>query len=91
VITFSSLAGGKWEHALRGEGLRGASTHFIQTFKKRVFSAEIWAKIFLKMRIFFWKKAVKLSQRQGIRPKNSHWPPAAENFVLSLIDINLSK
>jgi len=32
--------GGKWGHALRGVGLGGELTNFIQTFKKRV-SAEI--------------------------------------------------
>jgi len=54
VITLSSVAGGKWTHEPLGEGLGGASIHFIQTFKK-VFLAEIWAKIFLKM-LIFWKK-----------------------------------
>jgi len=37
VITLSSVAEGKWRHTPRGEGLGGASTHCIQTFKKRVF------------------------------------------------------
>jgi len=41
VITFGSVTGGKWGHAPRGEGLKGASTHFIQTFKKTRFSAEV--------------------------------------------------
>jgi len=29
---------GKWGHVPRGAGLGGVSTHFIQTFKKRVFT-----------------------------------------------------
>jgi len=37
VITFSSAAGSKCGHAPLRAGLEGASTHFIQTFKKRVF------------------------------------------------------
>jgi len=66
VITLSSVAGANWGHAPRGEGLGGASTHFIQTFKRSV-SAEIWAKIFLKMHTFS-KKAVKSPQSQEISP-----------------------
>jgi len=41
------------------------------------FSAEIWTKICLKMRIFL-KKAVKSPQRQEICPKTPRWPPALE-------------
>jgi len=42
VITRSEAqVGGKWGHAPRGEGLGGALTHFIQTFKKTSFSADI--------------------------------------------------
>jgi len=41
-------------------GLGGASAHFIQTFKKMRFSAEIWAKICLKMRNFL-KKSCKIT------------------------------
>jgi len=37
VITLSSVAWGNWGHTPRGAGLGSASTHFIQTFKKRVF------------------------------------------------------
>jgi len=44
VITLSSVAGGKWGHALREEGLGSASTHFIQTFKKRVFQQKFGPK-----------------------------------------------
>jgi len=44
VITLSSIAGGKWGHAPRGAGLGGSSTHFIQTFKERVFQQKFWPK-----------------------------------------------
>jgi len=44
MITLSSVAEGKWGHAPRGEGLEGASTHFIQTFKKRVFQQKFGPK-----------------------------------------------
>jgi len=37
----SIVAGGKWRHSPQGAGLGGASTHFIQTFKKRIFQAKI--------------------------------------------------
>jgi len=33
----SSIPGDKWGHMPQGKGLGGASTHFIQAFKKRVF------------------------------------------------------
>jgi len=96
VITLSIVAGGKWGHAPRGEGLGGVSTHFIQHLKSH-FSAEIWAKILLKIRIIL-KKAVKSPQRQGIRPQksplaSSGWGlrPQTPALLLSLIDINLSK
>jgi len=41
VITFIDASREEWEHALRSVGLGGASTHIIQTFKNKVFSAEI--------------------------------------------------
>jgi len=41
VITLSSVEGGKWGHEPRGAGLGGASTHFIQVFKKCVFSRNL--------------------------------------------------
>jgi len=43
VITLSGAArGSKWRHAPRSaSGFEGASTHFIQTFKKRVFSKNL--------------------------------------------------
>jgi len=65
---------------------------------KACFSAEIWAKIFLKMRIFYGKKTVKSFQRQGICPQksllaSSGWGlrPQTPALLLSLTDVNLSK
>jgi len=44
VITLSSAAGSMWEHAPQREGLGGASTHFIQRFKKREFQQKFGPK-----------------------------------------------
>jgi len=44
VITLSSVARGKWGHAPLVAGLGGASTHFIQTFKIRVFQQKFGPK-----------------------------------------------
>jgi len=77
VITISSIAGSNWGQAPRGAGLGGASTHFIQTFKKRVFQQKCGPTMLKNA--YFWKKnkIEKLPQRQGIRPKNPRWLPAA--------------
>jgi len=49
------VAGGKWGHTPRGAGLGGASTHFIRTFKKCVFSRNLGQNM-LKNAYFFEKK-----------------------------------
>jgi len=54
VITISSVAGG----TRSGEKALEAHQHTLFKHLKTCSSAEIWAKIILKMRIF-WKKAVK--------------------------------
>jgi len=95
VITLSSVAAGKWGHALRREGLGGASTHFTQTSKNELFSRNLGQNI--PKNAYFWKKALKLPQRQGILPPKSllvssgcGLRPQAPVLLLSLIDINLS-
>jgi len=44
ITAYSSVAEGKWGHAPQGAGLGGASTHFIQTFKKRYFQQKFGSK-----------------------------------------------
>jgi len=65
VITLSGVAGGGggggagpggWGHEPRGAGLGDASTHFIQTFKKRIFQQKFRPKYAKKIRIFLEKK-----------------------------------
>jgi len=62
----SNVAGGKWGHLPQGAGLGGASTHFIQTFKKCVFQQNLGQNMLKKL--IFLKKAVRSPQCQGIRP-----------------------
>jgi len=69
VITLSSVAKGKWRHAPRREGLGGASTHFIQTLKKKRFSRNLGQNILKNA--YFLEKAVKSPKRQEIRPQKS--------------------
>jgi len=95
VITFSSVAEGKWGHAPRREGLGGASTHFIQTFKNAFFSRNLGQNILKNA--YFLEKSCKIAERQGLRPKKSPlifsgWGlrPQTPALLLSLIDINLS-
>jgi len=44
------------------------------------FSAEIWAKICLKMRIFL-EKSCKITAASGDPLPKPRWPPAAEDFA----------
>jgi len=94
VIRLSIVAGGKWGHAPRGVGLGGASTYFIQTFKKCVFQQKFGPKC-LKMSII---ENIKITAAPGDpppkKPTGLQWlgtPPQDPALLLSLIDINLSK
>jgi len=81
-------------HALRGAGLGGASTHFILTFKKRVFQQKFRP----KYAYFLEKKGCKITAAPG---GSASEPPLASGgwglrlqtpaLLLPFTDIDLSK
>jgi len=79
-----------------GVGLEDASTHFIQTFKKHVFSRNLGQNMLKNA--YLLKKSCKIATALGDPPQKS--PLASSSWglrlqvlalLLSLIDINLSK
>jgi len=66
VITVSGAARGregKWGHASRRAGLGGASTHFIQAFKKQVFQQKFRPKC--QKNAYFLEKGCKIAAAAG--------------------------
>jgi len=92
----SSYATGGGTHSC-GQVLE-AHQHTLFRYLKTRFSVDIWAKICLKMRIFLEEKSCKIIAASGDLPQksmlvSSGWElrPQTPAFLLSLIDINLSK